>query len=141
MPGGTSRLHYYYQPYPIYAESGSGCYLTDVEGVERIDYLNNMTALIHGHANPVINLAIFNQLQRGTAFSEPAEPELKLARLLVERVPSLEKIRFANSGTEAVMLAVKLARGVHRAQPHRQVRGLLSRLLRLRAGELCFTAR
>ena len=110
MPGGTSRLHYYYQPYPIYAESGSGCYLTDVESVERIDYLNNMTALIHGHANPTINLAILNQLQRGTAFSEPAEPELKLARLLVERVPSLEKIRFANSGTEAVMLAVKLAR-------------------------------
>ena len=110
MPGGTSRLHYYYHPYPIYAQSGSGCYLTDVEGVERVDYLNNMTALIHGHANPVINLAIFHQLQRGTAFSEPAEPELELARLLVERVPSLEKIRFANSGTEGVMLAVKLAR-------------------------------
>lgn len=110
MPGGTSRLHYYYQPYPIYAQSGRGCYLTDVEGVERIDYLNNMTALIHGHANPLINEAIVDQLQRGTAFSEPAEPELKLARLLVERVPSLEKIRFANSGTEAVMLAVKLAR-------------------------------
>ena len=110
MPGGTSRLHYYYQPYPIYARSGNGCYLTDVEGVERIDYLNNMTALIHGHANPKINEAIIDQLQRGTAFSEPAEPELKLARLLVERVPSLEKIRFANSGTEAVMLAVKLAR-------------------------------
>ena len=110
MPGGTSRLHYYYQPYPIYAQSGNGCYLTDVEGVERVDYLNNMTALIHGHANPVINLAIFHQLQRGTAFSEPAEPELELARMLVERVPSLDKIRFANSGSEAIMLAVKLAR-------------------------------
>ncbi|MCY4438029.1 MAG: aspartate aminotransferase family protein [Chloroflexi bacterium] len=110
MPGGTSRLHYYYHPYPIYAQSGNGCYLTDVEGVERVDYLNNMTALIHGHANPVINLAIFHQLQRGSAYSEPSEPELELARLLVERVPSLEKIRFANSGTEGVMLAVKLAR-------------------------------
>jgi glutamate-1-semialdehyde 2,1-aminomutase len=103
-------LHYYYHPYPIYAQSGNGCYLTDVEGVERIDYLNNMTALIHGHANPTINQAIIEQLQHGTAFSEPAEPELKLARLLVDRVPSLEKVRFANSGTEAVMLAVKLAR-------------------------------
>ena len=95
---------------PIYAQSGNGCYLTDVEGVERVDYLNNMTALIHGHANPTINNAIIDQLQRGTAFSEPAEPELDLARLLVTRVPALEKIRFANSGTEAVMLAVKLAR-------------------------------
>jgi glutamate-1-semialdehyde 2,1-aminomutase len=110
IPGGTSRLHYYFRPYPIYARSGDGCYLTDVEGVARLDLLNNMTALIHGHRNPRIHEAVLEQLDLGTAFSEPAEPEVRLARLLVERVPSLEKIRFANSGTEAVMMAVKLAR-------------------------------
>ncbi len=110
LPGGTSRLHYYFRPYPIYARSGQGCRVTDVEGVERFDFLNNMTALIHGHRNPTIHAAILEQLDLGTAFSEPAEPEVKLARLLVERVASIEKIRFANSGTEAVMLAVKLAR-------------------------------
>jgi glutamate-1-semialdehyde 2,1-aminomutase len=110
IPGGTSRIHYYFRPYPIYARSGAGCLLTDVEGVERLDFLNNMTSLIHGHANPTIMRAIVDQLERGTAFSEPSEPEVRLARLMVERVRSLEKIRFANSGTEAVMLAIKLCR-------------------------------
>jgi glutamate-1-semialdehyde 2,1-aminomutase len=110
LPGGTSRLHYYFRPYPIYARSGNGCRVTDVEGVERIDLLNNMTALIHGHRHPKVNEAILEQLELGTAFSEPAEPEVRLARLLVERIPSIEKIRFANSGTEAVMMSIKLAR-------------------------------
>ena len=110
IPGGTSRIHYYFRPYPIYARSGAGCLLTDVEGVDRLDFLNNMTSLIHGHANPEIKRAIVEQLELGTAFSEPSEPEVKLARLMVERVKSLERIRFANSGTEAVMLAIKLCR-------------------------------
>ena len=110
IPGGTSRIHYYFQPYPIYARSGAGCRVVDVEGVERTDFLNNMTALIHGHGNPRIKQALFEQIERGTAFSEPAEPEVRLARLICERVKSVERIRFANSGTEAVMMAIKLAR-------------------------------
>lgn len=110
MPGGTSRLHYYYPPHPIYAARGAGCRLTDVEGVERLDFLNNMTAMLHGHADPDVNAAIIDQLQRGTAWSEPGEAEYQLAQLLTARVPSLERIRFANSGTEAVMMAIKLAR-------------------------------
>lgn len=117
IPGGTSRIHYYFAPYPIYAQSGSGCRLTDVDGVERLDFLNNMTSLVHGHANPTINEAIVAQLAHGTAFSEPSEPEVRLAKLIVERVPSVQQIRFANSGTEAVMMAIKLARaftGRHR---------------------------
>lgn len=110
IPGGTSRVHYYFPPYPIYARSAHGCTVVDVEGVERLDFLNNMTALIHGHRNAAVGVAVAEQLDRGMAFSEPSEPEVRLARLLVERVASLDKIRFANSGTEAVMLAIKLAR-------------------------------
>lgn len=110
MPGGTSRLHYFYQPHPIYAARGHGCRLTDVDGVERIDFLNNMTAMVHGHADPDVNAAIIAQLDRGTAWSEPGEAEYEHAKLLTGRVPSLERIRFANSGTEAVMMAIKLAR-------------------------------
>ncbi len=110
IPGGTSRLHYHFAPYPIYARSGSGCRLTDVEGDERIDCLNNMTSLIHGHADPDVHAAIVAQLQRGACFSEPSEPEVALARAVVERVPSVERIHFRSSGTEAVMMAVKLAR-------------------------------
>ena len=117
IPGGTSRIHYFYEPYPIYARSGAGCRLTDVDGVERLDFVNNMTSLIHGHAHPRILAAITDQMQRGTAWSEPGEEEVRLARHLVERIPSIEQIRFGNSGTECVMLAVKMARaftGRHR---------------------------
>lgn len=117
IPGGTSRVHYFHEPYPIYARSGAGCRVTDVEGVERLDFVNNMTSLIHGHAHPAIVAAIVDQAHRGTAWSEPGEEEVRLARHLVERVPSLEQVRFGNSGTENVMLAVKLARaftGRHR---------------------------
>ncbi|MEO8448769.1 MAG: aspartate aminotransferase family protein [Gemmatimonadota bacterium] len=110
IPGGSSRVHYYFEPYPIYAKSGRGSRLTDVDDVERIDFLNNMTSLIHGHAHPAITTAILDQAQRGTAYSEPAEAEIELAKLMVERVESVERIRFANSGTESVMLGIKLAR-------------------------------
>jgi glutamate-1-semialdehyde 2,1-aminomutase len=81
-----------------------------VEGTRRLDFLNNMTALIHGHGNRAIKRALFEQIERGTAFSEPSEPEVRLARLMIERVESVEKVRFSNSGTEAVMMAIKLAR-------------------------------
>ena len=110
IPGATSRLHYLFKPYPIYARSGRGCHLTDIDGDERIDCLNNMTALIHGHADAQVSAAIVEQVQRGVSFSEPAEPEVALARLLSERVPSVQQVHFRSSGTEAVMMAVKLAR-------------------------------
>jgi len=110
MPGGTSRLHYFYAPHPIYASRARGCRLTDLDEVTRIDFLNNMTAMIHGHADPEINAAIIAQLEYGTAWSEPGEAEVGLARMMIDRVPSLERIRFSNSGTEAVMMAIKLAR-------------------------------
>ena len=110
IPGATSRLHYHFKPYPICARSGKGCRLTDIDGDERIDCLNNMTALIHGHADAEINAAIVEQVQRGVSFSEPAEPEVALARLMSERVPSVRQMHFRSSGTEAVMMAVKLAR-------------------------------
>lgn len=110
IPGGTSRLHYHFKPHPIIAREGRGCRLRDVEGDERIDCLNNMTALIHGHCDPGIAAAVVDQVQRGLSFSEPSEPEIALAGLLVERVPSVEQVHFRSSGTEAVMIAIKLAR-------------------------------
>lgn len=110
LPGGTSRHHYLFAPWPIIASHGQGCRLTDIEGDTRIDCLNNMTALVHGHADPDVNLALHAQIDKGVSFSEPAEPEAVLARMLVERVPSLDQVHFRSSGTEAVMMAIKLAR-------------------------------
>ncbi len=110
LPGGNSRHTVYNSPFPIYARSGKGCMVTDVDGVERIDFINNYTSLIHGHAHPKLIEASIEQLQRGTAFGFATESEIRLARLLQSRVPSFQRTRFTNSGSEAVMMAVKAAR-------------------------------
>ncbi len=110
MPGGNSRITVFMKPHPYYAAFGRGCRLTDVDGVERLDFTNNYNSLIHGHAHPTITAAVRDQLERGTAFPMATEAEIRLAELLCERVPSFEHIRFCNSGSEAVMFALKAAR-------------------------------
>jgi len=110
MPGGNSRTSIIYAPHPFYVQSGQGCVLTDVEGVERLDFHNNYTSLIHGHADPDVVQAINTQLQLGTAFGALTEPEIDLAKIITERVASIEQVGFANSGSEAVMLALRAAR-------------------------------
>lgn len=110
LPGGNTRTTLYEAPYPIYAARGRGAVITDVEGQDRLDFINNYTSLIHGHADPDINAAVIAQLPRGVAFAMPTEHEVALAELLVDRIPSLEQVRFTNSGTEGVMMALKAAR-------------------------------
>ena len=110
MPGGNTRLTVYMKPYPYYAAFGKGCRLTDVDGVERLDFTNNYNSLIHGHAHPAITDAVQEQLTRGTAFPMATEAEIRLAELLCDRVPSFEQVRFCNSGSEGVMFAIKAAR-------------------------------
>jgi glutamate-1-semialdehyde 2,1-aminomutase len=110
LPGGNTRTTVFAAPFPPYADHGRGCLLVDVDGQERIDFLNNYTSLILGHADPGVNQAVVQQLQRGSAFGFPTEHEVALARELVPRVASVDRVRFTNSGTEAVMLAIQLAR-------------------------------
>ena len=110
LPGGVSRNTVLRRPHPLYADRGEGCRVWDVEGVERIDFANNMAALIHGHAFPPVVEAVTRQLQRGTAFTTATEQEVAYAEFLVERGASFEMIRFVNSGTEAVMGCIKAAR-------------------------------
>jgi glutamate-1-semialdehyde 2,1-aminomutase len=110
MPGGTTRTTTYFPPYPLYIERGEGCRVWDVDGTERIDMLGNYTAMILGHAHPKIVEAIREQAGRGTGFAAANPVEVKLATLLCERVPSLDAVRFCNSGTEATMFAMRLAR-------------------------------
>jgi glutamate-1-semialdehyde 2,1-aminomutase len=98
------------RPHPLYIRGGTGCFATDLEGIERLDCINNFTALIHGHAFPPVVQAVTSQLSRGTNFAFPTPEELLLAQLLVERLPGLDQVRFGNSGTEAVMMAIKAAR-------------------------------
>ena len=110
LPGGSTRMTLFHKPYPIYAASGAGCMLHDVDGNARIDFINNFTSLIHGHANAKVLAAVAQQLPRGTAYASPTETELHLAEEIKRRVPSIETILFNNSGSEAVMGAVRAAR-------------------------------
>ena len=110
MPGGNTRITVFMKPHPYYASHGKGCRLIDADGAEFLDFTNNYNSLIHGHAHPAIVSAVKAQLERGTAYPMATEKEIYLAELLCERVPSFEQIRFCNSGSEAVMFAVKAAR-------------------------------
>jgi len=110
LPGGNSRTTVFMKPYSIYAARGEGCRVWDVDGNAYIDCINNFTSLVHGHAHPALIAAATQQLALGSAFGLPTESEIDLAELLAARLPSVEQVRFANSGTEAVMMALKAAR-------------------------------
>ena len=110
IPDGASRSMTLIRPHPIYVASGNGAWVVDVDGHQYLDANNNFTSIILGHADPGVNEAVIERLGKGTAFAMGTEAEIELAELLVERVPSIERIRFCNSGTEAVMGAIKAAR-------------------------------
>ena len=110
MPGGTTRTTTYFDPYPLYITRGEGCRIWDADGIERLDMLGNYTAMILGHAHPKVVEAIRRQAAQGTGFAAANPVEVQLASLLCERVPSLDMVRFCNSGTEATMFAMRLAR-------------------------------
>jgi glutamate-1-semialdehyde 2,1-aminomutase len=111
IPAGSSRQTLYMPPNPPYAHHGEGCWIVGVDGDRWLDMLNNFTAMIHGHAHPAVIEAAIRQVQRGTAFPMPSAEEGELAALLVDRLPSVERVIFNNSGTEAVMCAIRAARG------------------------------
>lgn len=110
LPGGVSRNTVLRLPHPLYADHASGCRVTDIEGVERIDFANNMASLIHGHAHPAIVAAVTEQLHKGTAFTLATEIEVRFAEHMIGRNKNFEMLRFVNSGTEAVMGALKASR-------------------------------
>lgn len=110
LPGGVSRNAVLRRPHPSYAVKGEGCHVTDLEGVRRIDFANNIASLIHGHAHPAIAEAVSKQLRLGTAFTFATEAEVIYAEHICSRSSAFEKVRFVNSGTEAIMCCLKAAR-------------------------------
>ena len=110
LPGGDTRNSTTFAPYPTYVVRGEGVRLTDVDGNELLDFLNNYTSLIHGNAFPPVIDAARKQIELGSAFGAPNEFQVQLAALMCERVPSVERIRFTNSGTEGTMMAIRGAR-------------------------------
>ncbi|MEX2746277.1 aminotransferase class III-fold pyridoxal phosphate-dependent enzyme [Rhizobium mongolense] len=96
----------------IYAHAGEGARIQDADGNSYVDFHNNFSTLIHGHRHPETTAAIASQLERGTCFGNPTVADIALAQAICERIPAIERVRFLNSGTEAVMFAIKAARAM-----------------------------
>jgi glutamate-1-semialdehyde 2,1-aminomutase len=110
FPAGITRSTIERDPDPIYVSGGHGAYVVDVDGNRFLDLNNNFTTLLHGHAFEPIVEAVAEMVRSGTCFSNPTRHEIALAELLVSRIPAIEHVRFVNTGTEAVMFAIKAAR-------------------------------
>ncbi len=110
FPDGTTRVTVERDPVPRYMHHGEGAYLIDVDGRRFLDLNGNFTTLIHGHAFAPVTEAVTLQMRSGSCFASPTEAEIALAELLCGRIPRLDRIRFVNTGTEAVMFAIKAAR-------------------------------
>ena len=110
LPGGDSRNSIFWDPYPIFITEASGAHVIDVDGNDRIDFINTMTTMILGHAFPPVMDAVYGQLSRGVAYNAPNEHQIRLAKLLCDRIPSFDLVRFTNSGTEATLNTIRAAR-------------------------------
>ena len=109
MTGGETRSIVFFNPYPLTIDYGKGAYLYDLDGNKYIDFLNNYTSMIHGHANPNILEAAHKAIDKGVCYGSAIGEQVELAKMLCERVPSFERVRFCNSGTEAVLFAIRAA--------------------------------
>ncbi len=111
IPGGFSRRTFAYGPHAIFAQRGEAQYLHTIEGVRLLDLNNNFSTNVLGHNHPAIMAAIQEALPNGFSFGNPIDAELDLARLLCERIASIEQIKFFCSASEACLGAVRIARG------------------------------
>ena len=113
IPGGVNspvRAAKAVDAEPLFIQKGQGCYIWDADGNRYIDYVCSWGPLILGHAYPVVLEAIKEVIQNGTSFGAPTELEVKMAEMITEMIPSVEMVRMVNSGTEATMSAIRLAR-------------------------------
>jgi len=109
-PGGDTRMASYFLPYPVFMEEGQGYHIYDSDGNQYIDVQYNYTSLVHGHAHPQIAEIAKTQMEKGLVLSSAGEIQYRHAEHLCNRIPSVEMVRNANSGTEASMFALRLAR-------------------------------
>jgi glutamate-1-semialdehyde 2,1-aminomutase len=110
LPGGVDSPVRAYKPYPFFAEYAKGSKIVDVDGKNYLDYCLAYGPMVLGHANPDVMAEVITQIKKGSAYGVPTENEIELAKLVVKKVPCAEMVRFVNSGTEATMSAIRLAR-------------------------------
>ena len=109
MPGGNTRTALHFDPFPLYVKWSAGAYVHDVDEHRYLDALGEFSAGLYGHGHPVIDEAALRAMQAGGSNGAPGSAEIRMAELICERFPSIEKVRFCNSGTEANLYAVSLA--------------------------------
>lgn len=110
LPGGDTRSGVFFSPYPVYMTHGAGTQVTDVDGNVYLDFLNNYTSLVHGHAHPTLLAAAREQLPHGSVYASPLTGQIELAELICTRVPGVQLLRFTHSGSEATGMAMRAAR-------------------------------
>ena len=111
MPSGVNSPVRYFEPYPFFTKKANGAYIWDVDNKRYIDFCNGYGALLLGHRRSEIINSVTKQLSKGTLYCTPTESELELSRLITNNFPSVEKVRLVNTGGEATMTAIRLARG------------------------------
>jgi len=111
IPSGVNSPVRYYEPYPFFAKNSNGAYIWDEDKNRYIDFCNGYGALLLGHRRKEIIHAVSTQLSKGTLFCTPTESEIELSKLIIGNFPSIEKVRLVNTGGEATMTAIRLARG------------------------------
>jgi glutamate-1-semialdehyde 2,1-aminomutase len=110
IPGGATRSLSYFKPYPIHIDYGQGAYVYTHEGHKLLDVTNAYGAIVHGHGDPDVVDAVQRGISKGSQYSTPTQGQYKLAKLLCERIPGFDRVRFVNSGTEATLFALRTAR-------------------------------
>lgn len=111
IPGGVNSPVRAFSPYPFFTKKAKGSHIVDVDGNEYVDYCMGYGPLILGHAHPSVVEAVKEQLENGTLYGTPTEQEVDLAELVCDAVPCAEMLRLVNTGTEATMSAIRVARG------------------------------
>nr|WP_237089249.1 glutamate-1-semialdehyde 2,1-aminomutase [Nitrosopumilus adriaticus] len=111
IPSGVNSPVRYFEPYPFFTKKSNGAYLWDAENKKIIDFCNGYGALLLGHRRKEIISAVSNQLSKGTLYCTPTESEIELSKLIIGNFPSIDKVRLVNTGGEATMTAIRLARG------------------------------
>ena len=110
VPGGYSRNSFNFGPHAIYVEGGDGAYISTVEGHRLLDLNNNFTVNVLGHNHPAVQRTLRESIETGVSFGNPVALETELAQLLVDRIPSIERVQFSCSASESCMSAVRVAR-------------------------------
>ena len=111
IPSGVNSPVRYFEPYPFFTKKSNGAHIWDAENKKYVDFCNGYGALLLGHRRKEIIDAVSNQLSKGTLYCTPTESEIELSKLIIGNFPSIDKVRLVNTGGEATMTAIRLARG------------------------------